>query len=57
MHFLMQTPHIPLPPPYMEGWKLQDGQPVTRELYATLVQMIEQMNKAVDALPVLASVS
>lgn len=52
----IQTPEVPLPPPFTEGWKLQDGQPVTRELYATLVDMIEQMNKAVAVLPELQPV-
>ena len=53
----MQTPHIPLPPAYTEGWKLQDDQPVTRQLYDTMVGMLQQMNRAVDNLPELQAVS
>lgn len=33
----LQLPKLPLPPPFEEGWKLQDGIPVTRDLYDTLV--------------------
>lgn len=33
----LQLPKLPLPPPFEEGWKLQDGIAVTRELYDTLV--------------------
>ena len=32
-----QLPKLPPPPPFEEGWKLQDGLPVTRELYDTLL--------------------
>lgn len=53
----MQTPHVPLPPAYTEGWKLQDDQPVTRELYDTMVAMLQQMNRVVDDLPELQAVS
>ncbi len=53
----LQTPHIPLPPAYTEGWKLQDDQTVTRELYDTMVAMLQQMNRAVDDLPELQAVS
>lgn len=52
----MQTPRVPLPPAYREGWKLQDDQPVTRELYDTMVDMIDRMNRAVDDLPELQAV-
>jgi len=49
----VQTPKIPMPPAWEEGWKLQDEQPVKRELYDTLAQMITVMNEAVGTLPVL----
>lgn len=52
----MQTPQVPLPPTFEEGWKLQDDQPVTRQLYDTMVDMIERMNSAVDELPELQPV-
>lgn len=51
--YVMQTPRIPMPPAYEEGWKLQDEQPVTRKLYDTMVQMLEVINEAVDTLPIL----
>ena len=47
----MQTPRVPLPPPWEEGWRLQDDQPMSRQLYDTLVAMITQINTAVDTLP------
>ena len=50
----LQTPRIPLPPAFKDDWKLQDGQPVTRELYDTMVGMITHMNNAIDTLPELA---
>ncbi|KAK9816540.1 hypothetical protein WJX72_001729 [[Myrmecia] bisecta] len=46
-----KTPHVPVPPPFAEGWQLQDGAPVTHALHEEMVQMTTQMNKAVDALP------
>ena len=49
----VQTPKIPMPPAFDEGWKLQDGASVKRELYDTMVQMLKVMNEAVDTLPVL----
>ena len=49
----MQTPRIPMPPAFEEGWKLQDENPVTRELYDTMVQMLKVINEAVDTLPIL----
>ena len=42
-----------MPPAFEEGWKLQDEQPVKRELYDTMVQMLRVINDAVDTLPVL----
>jgi hypothetical protein len=45
---------VPLPPPFEEGWRLQDDQPVTRALYDTLVAMLRQVNRGVDSLPELA---
>ena len=49
----VQTPRIPMPPAFEEGWKLQDEAPVTRELYDTMVQMLKVINEAVDTLPIL----
>ena len=46
-----QTPRVPLPPAWEEGWKLQDDRPVSRELYDMLTAMIEQINCAVETLP------
>lgn len=48
-----ETPRIPMPPAFEEGWKLQDENPVTRELYDTMVQMLKVINEAVDTLPIL----
>lgn len=49
----VQTPRIPMPPPYQEGWTLEDGRtPVTQELYDTVSGMLQQMNTAIDLLPV-----
>lgn len=42
-----------MPPAFEEGWKLQDENPVTRELYDTMVQMLKVINEAVDTLPIL----
>ena len=42
-----------MPPKFDFGWTLQDGQPVKRELYNTMVEMIEVVNTAVDSLPIL----
>ena len=50
---VVQTPRIPMPPAFEEGWKMQDEQPVTRELYDTMVQMLKVINEAVDTLPAL----
>lgn len=36
----LQLPKLPLPPPFEEGWKLQDGVAITRDLYDTLVLMV-----------------
>ena len=45
-----------MPPRFDFGWTLQDGQPVKRELYNTMVEMIEVVNTAVDSLPILEPV-
>ncbi|EFN52021.1 hypothetical protein CHLNCDRAFT_139592 [Chlorella variabilis] len=44
-----ELPKIPPPPPFREGWKLQDGLPVTRDLYDVIAQMIDTMNRGIDA--------
>lgn len=46
-----QTPNIPPPPPFIEGWHLRDGGRVTRQLYDTVKLMVTTMNAAVDLLP------
>jgi len=46
-----QVPALPLPPPYAEDWKLQDGKRVTRKLYDSLVAEVTQINRAVALLP------
>ena len=49
----MQTPRIPMPPAFQEGWVLEDNvTPVTQQLHDTVSAMLTQMNKAVDELPV-----
>lgn len=53
----MQTPRIPMPPPFEEGWRLLDGKPVTRKLYDMMVLELSQMNKAIDTLPDLSQVT
>jgi hypothetical protein len=52
----LQTPHIPLPPPYEDNWRLLDGKHVTRKLYDMMLLEINQMNKAVDSLPDLTGI-
>ena len=50
---VVQTPRIPMPPPFQEGWTLEDSvTPVTRPLYDTVSAMLTQMNAAIDKLPV-----
>ncbi|KAL4451270.1 hypothetical protein ABPG77_009342 [Micractinium sp. CCAP 211/92] len=41
-------PKLPVPPPFEEGWKLQDGVAITKDLYDTLVLMINTMNAGID---------
>ena len=52
---LLQPPVLTLPPAYDPEFKLQDGKPVTRELYDTLVAMIKQINQAIADLSSLTS--
>jgi len=58
-HCLMHTMQIPqfkLPPqPWEEGWKLQDGVPINKDLHNLMTAMLTQMNKASAGLPELAS--
>lgn len=52
----MQVPEFSLPPqPWQEGWKLQDGMTIRKELHETLTAMLMQMNKASARLPVIQS--
>ena len=46
----MQVPKLPLPPPFEEGWVLQDGLPVGRQLYDTLLMMMNVMNAGIDVI-------
>lgn len=46
-----QMPTFKLPPPFEEGWTLQDGVVVTRDMHATLTDMLTLMNTAVARLP------
>ena len=48
---LVQTPKIPMPPPFQVGWHLHNHQPVTKELHETLVSMLTVMNAVIDDLP------
>ncbi|PSC71378.1 hypothetical protein C2E20_5225 [Micractinium conductrix] len=42
------VPKIKLPPPFEEGWKLQDGVAITKDLYDIIVLMITTMNTGID---------
>eukprot|EP00887_Chlorella_sp_A99_P004360 scaffold15.g4360.t1 len=44
------TPHIPMPPPFVAGWKLQDGANVGQALYDVLKLLVGTMNKGIDTL-------
>lgn len=50
----LNPPLMTLPPPFQEGLKLQDGKPITRDLYDTLYKMIELMNAGIATLKPLA---
>lgn len=54
---VLQPPKPPMPPAFDPTMKLQDGKPVTKELYQTTVAMLTQINAAIDRLPTLASSS
>ena len=43
-----QLPKLKEPPPFEEGWVLQDGIAVTRDLYDTVTLMIKTMNAGID---------
>lgn len=45
-----QLPKIPPPPPFEEGWTLQDGLPVPRPLYDVIALMILTMNAGIDVI-------
>lgn len=48
----LKIPLLKEPPqPWKEGWKIQDGLPVTRELHETMTAMLKQMNAAISTLP------
>lgn len=47
----LQTPYITEPPPdWQPGWRLQDGVAVDKELHATLLGMLRQMNRGIATL-------
>lgn len=54
---VMKVPKMPIPPPFEEGWKLQDGVPVTRDMYDTVYDMLATMNAGIDTLQVLPPVT
>ncbi|KAG2496629.1 hypothetical protein HYH03_005450 [Edaphochlamys debaryana] len=48
----LKVPMLPMPPKeWKDGWVIQDGLPVTRELHQTLTAMIGRMNEAIVTLP------
>ena len=47
----LKIPRIPLPPPWEDGWTMQDGMPFTQDLHVTMSDMITRMNSAIDILP------
>jgi hypothetical protein len=52
----MQIPQFKLPPQlWEEGWKLQDGVPINKDLHNLMLAMLTQMNKASAGLPEVAS--
>ncbi|KXZ51261.1 hypothetical protein GPECTOR_13g748 [Gonium pectorale] len=52
----LKVPMLPMPPqPWKQGWTLQDGLPVTKELHELMTAMIGQMNKAIAIMPDLSS--
>eukprot|EP00877_Chromochloris_zofingiensis_P015145 jgi/Chrzof1/9885/Cz04g19190.t1 len=47
----LKVPKLTLPPPFEDGWVLQDGTPISRNLNTAMHQMLSQMNLAIDRLP------
>ncbi|GLC55430.1 hypothetical protein PLESTB_000986400 [Pleodorina starrii] len=53
----LKVPMLTMPPqPWKQGWVLQDGLPITKELHETVTAMLGQMNKAIATLPDLTNV-
>ena len=50
----LKVPMLPMPPEWKEGWKLQDGVVVTRELHDTIASMLRRMNAGIATLPEIA---
>lgn len=51
----VQLPQFTLPPqPWEDGWKLQDGVKINKDLHNLTTAMLMQMNKASAMLPVLS---
>lgn len=44
------VPKLTLPPPFEEGWKLQDDVAITKDLYDVVVLMITTMNAGIDVI-------
>jgi hypothetical protein len=53
---VLQTPLIPLPPPWRSGLVQQDGLAVTEKMVTVFNEMIGWMNKAIEKLPELKPV-
>ena len=52
---VLQPPKPPMPVAYDPALKLQDGKPVTKDLYSTTLAMLEQINAAIAKLPALST--
>lgn len=51
----VQPPKPPMPVAYDPTLKLQDGKPVTKDLYSTTLAMLEQINTVIAKLPALST--
>jgi hypothetical protein len=47
----LKVPLLKLPPPLIDGLKMQDGMPFTQDLHNVLTDMLTLMNKAIETLP------
>lgn len=44
---------MPEPPIFQPGWRLQDGVPVTEDIYKIVADMLHVMNSGIDTLATL----